>query len=224
MKSPEVFLDDVVAPPWSLTGSAYFLLYRFTPDVVHEGGFLPDGAAFLGGIGSVMLVNYATSNVGVYQEALFIPGRIELHGQRGYSVTRIYVSSYSSAISGQHNWGLPKQVAKFDITQLSTGGERVSARLADDLFLDVTLTASKIRLPINMRFLPFWPSLVQTRYGKLFRTHPTGSASLSAARIMAAHIDGRHFPDVTSIKPFGVFKAHTFKITFPVAHIDSLKA
>lgn len=224
MKAPDVLLDDVIAPPWTLTGSAYLLLYRFVPDFIRDSGFLPDGATFVGGIGSVMLINYTSSNVGPYQEALFIPGRVDLHDERGHIVTRIYVSSYDSAISGQHNWGLPKQVAKFEISQLSTGGERISARLADDLFLDITLAASAIRLPINSRFLPVWPSLVQARFGSLFRTRPSGSASLSTARILAAHIDRRHFPDVSGIKSFGVFKAHHFKITFPAAQMTSLRA
>src|SRR5262245_61022490 len=105
---------QIVPPPWRLTGSGYILLYRWFPrDFVAVQGQVPPALAgsFKGGASAVMVVNYENSEVGPYRELLFIPGLFE----RGFSITRTYVSSQASVDSGRANWGIPKQLAEFDV-------------------------------------------------------------------------------------------------------------
>src|SRR5213596_1104261 len=104
--------QQIVPPLWRLTGRGYILLYRWFPrDFVSDQGQVPQTLAgsFRGGASAVMVVNYENSGVGPYRDLLFIPGLFE----RGFSITRIYVSTPASVASGRANWGIPKQLADF---------------------------------------------------------------------------------------------------------------
>jgi len=51
---------------------------------------------FAGGLGTVMLVDYNTSNAGPYGELHFIPGKFKHQNKRLNSISKIYVSTLAS--------------------------------------------------------------------------------------------------------------------------------
>ena len=76
--------------PWNLHGKGYIFLYKFKKDFVAQSGNVPaflDGA-FVGGFGSMMLVDYEESNAGPYGELLFIPGKFRFGGAISWYVGR----------------------------------------------------------------------------------------------------------------------------------------
>ncbi|MFC4427409.1 hypothetical protein [Deinococcus navajonensis] len=85
-------------PPWRLIGRGLLALYA--PAYRH-----PPGA--------LMLVRYAASPVGPYDELLWLEWASGL--LRGRPVVRnIVVSSEDSVFWGRHNWALPKRLASFE--------------------------------------------------------------------------------------------------------------
>src|SRR6187549_840298 len=122
-------MTEIKAPaPWTLTGDGYIFVYKFSQDFVRSQGLIPPflQGAYRGGFGAVMLVDYHTSGVGAYRELLFIPGVFEVNGKNYYSITKIYVSTMASVVNGQENWGIPKEVADFDIQRLDDSSERIT--------------------------------------------------------------------------------------------------
>ena len=118
-------------PPWKLKGNGYIFLYHFPKYFVEKFGFLADYQAnrFDGDfVGTVMLVDYASSAVGSYQELLFIPGRLNFDKKKIFSISKIYVSSQDSVENGIANWGIPKELADFKITKLSEKEEIVEVK------------------------------------------------------------------------------------------------
>lgn len=110
-------MSQIVPPPWRLTGNGIILLYRFPRDFA-EPWLQPElRSTFLGGIGAVMCVDYLSSDCGPYRELLFIPGAFRVGGRIRYSISKIYVSTATSVVSGIANWGIPKQQAEFMVGQ-----------------------------------------------------------------------------------------------------------
>lgn len=78
---------------------------------------------FCGGSGQVQIVRYSTSPVGAYDELLIIPGSFrppeKCSGRLpAHRVTRIYVSTLASVLSGRHNWNIPKHLARFEFASV----------------------------------------------------------------------------------------------------------
>ncbi|GAA6015347.1 hypothetical protein JCM10207_008958 [Rhodosporidiobolus poonsookiae] len=131
--------------PWTLDGEGWtFPLYTAfsdTPIPVPEATYGPlekgseadQSARFYGGVGTVMLVRYASSPVGPYDELLYVPGLFSRKDGKedGYhmSVTRIYVSEDASTMNGRRNWGIPKHRAIFNWTPQPSGRLLVTVAL-----------------------------------------------------------------------------------------------
>ncbi|RZK00390.1 MAG: acetoacetate decarboxylase, partial [Flavobacterium sp.] len=116
---------QIAPPPWDLTGNGYVFLFHFSKAFVQEQGFLDDYQkdtykGGLLGLGTVMLVDYTTSDVGPYKELLFVPGRFSFNkpADNTWGISKIYVSSYYSVWNGRENWGIPKELAEFNIQKI----------------------------------------------------------------------------------------------------------
>lgn len=83
---------DRAGPPWTLRGAGL--------------------VAVFGARGVLMLVRYASSPVGPYDELLWAEVRDSPVGLRP-TVTRIVVSTEASVVWGRRNWGIPKELAAF---------------------------------------------------------------------------------------------------------------
>ena len=132
-----------VPPPWRLRGSGYVFLFTFEPWFLRNGGFLPPeliGEHFEGQLGALMLVDYRQSPVGPYRELLFAAGRNLRWRHHLFTISRIYVSTDASAVSGRENWAIPKRTAEFEVVPGKDGAERVIVQR--DRLAEVDLTVA----------------------------------------------------------------------------------
>jgi hypothetical protein len=201
---------DPAPPPWSLTGDGYILLYRWPRDFA--AAHSPYGP-LKGGLGVVMLVNYHTTNVGPYREALFVPGVVALPGQTGYSISKIYVTTQASVVNGQENWGIPKEQADFTSEMTAPGQERIRATRDGQTFLDATLRFGGPRFPVWAWLMP---PVVQHWGGRTFVTKIRASGRAQFASLHHMDVDDALFPPVHQFRPLLAVKVAAFKLTFPV--------
>jgi hypothetical protein len=203
---------EIAPPPWNLTGNGYILLYKFprafgtanSPHGLYKGGF-----------GSVMLVDYHSTNVGPYHELLFIPGCVAYPHRTGYSISKIYVSTMESVIGGQQNWGIPKEVAKFEWQPRPGKGDyiRVCPPESENPFFEIKLTPFGINFPVTSAILP---PLAQFRDQKTYVTRLQSTAQGQLARIDDFKVTGADFPAIDRFKPIAVIKVTGFRMVFPI--------
>lgn len=205
-------MPTIIPPPWQLTGSGAILLYRFPRAWALAHGCIPAElrAAFVGGVGAVMLVDYTASGVGPYREALFVPGQFRLGGRLRSSITRIFVSSQPSVDSGRANWGLPKELADFRVA-----GERFSVGFGAEAFLEAQVAPLGPHLPLDSAWSPAPLELAQLLGGQLAITAPSGRGAVRLARLRHLRADPAVFPDVAPFRPLLALRATGFALTFP---------
>ncbi len=210
----------IVAPPWSLTGRGFVLIYRFPRDWALRHGFIPPerASSFLGGFGAVMLVDYAMSDCGPYRELLFVPGKFRsAGGSSRYAITKIFVSTQVSVDSGIANWGIPKELAEFSWQRGDL--ERVRVAQGDMPIAEFGFTSSQtFSLPVTTAILPeFLRTLEQhTPDGRRLLTAPGGAGRVQAARLEDVTVNPALFPDLSDFKPLVSVKAEPFTLSFPV--------
>ncbi|MGM0641262.1 MAG: acetoacetate decarboxylase family protein [Thermotogota bacterium] len=206
-----------VLAPWNLKGRGYILIYKFNKNFVQNECFLPPflNYSFRGGFGAIMLIDYHESNVGPYQELLFIPGKFDYNGRKSYSITKIYVSSMESVVNGRENWGIPKQLANFnfndDFSKISVDVEGI------DIF-NFNADYSSFKFPISTKLLSF--PLIQRYNKKDFYTKFSGKGKARFAKINDLRSNPTLFPDVRNQKRLFSIRIEDFNITFPKANIQ----
>ncbi|MBK9748584.1 MAG: acetoacetate decarboxylase family protein [Chloroflexi bacterium] len=213
--------DLVVRPPWQLRGDGYVIFYRFerdfalqwTPPELHD--------RFRGGTGAVAFVNYKDSPVGGYGELLFIPGRFDDGKKARFSITRIFVSTYSSVMSGRANWGIPKERASFNVGIDDEGLETLTTEAINgDPIAQFNVRPGLLKMPLpNNRLFPL--QIVQWWEGQQFNTKFWGGGRLGLMDVEGLHINGDLFPDVSGQTPIGAVKVWGFRLTFGVPKIQS---
>lgn len=212
-----------VAPPWSLEGSGSILLFRFEPEFLERHAFLPESlrSDLVGRLGLVMLVDYRGSGVGPYWELLFLAGPFLLDRRRVFSITKIYVSSEASAVNGRENWGIPKEVADFEVDRRGRT-ERVVVTLGGRTVADLTLGFRRFSLRVGAGMLPrSWRTLLQPAEGRTLITTLEGRGVLHPARLLKARIDPELFPDLTRGRVLAAVHASSFHLLLPPARIVS---
>jgi len=208
----------LIAPaPWKLQGKGYILLYRFSKDFVEKQGFLTDfhqKHTFKGIIGAVMLVDYNSSPVGAYQELLFIPGLFRFQDATAFNISKIYVSTYESVYNGIENWGIPKELAKFNIEKQNNGYERFEAFFEEKTFFKADLKPFGLPFYVNTAWFPFW--FYQPLREQVLVTHPQGKGWAKLCKIKNLQIDSHYFPDVSKQKLLAAIAVPRFTMYFPV--------
>ncbi len=206
--------------PWELEGKGYILIYKFNPVFVRKYCWVPDflRGRFAGGFGSVMVVDYETSDAGPYGELLFMPGKFEHRGGKFDTITKIYVSTMESVVNGIRNWGIPKEQADFRFREIDDNTERITVRSGEDIVGDFVFTPYGLPFPLNTSLMPF--HLVQEYEGKYFYTDFRGKGMARLSKLESIEINERMFPDVSLFKPILVLKIEPFSIEFPVAEIE----
>ena len=210
-----------VAAPWQLKGTGYILLFRFSRPFLQEQGFLtPEWESQVaGGFGTVMIVDYQQSDAGPYQELLFVPGRVHWHERHAYTISKIYVSTESSVVNGRSNWGIPKELAQFDITQ-GDGLDHICIKQGNKTFAEFSLQASRPSLPVTTAVIPStFRTIAQSYQGQTFYTAPSGRGRMQPAKLRHAAIDPAFFPDVTQGRLITAVKITNFNLTFPEAEV-----
>ena len=205
--------------PWNLVGAGYIFLYKFSKKTVEKIGNVPPFLrdSFAGGFGSVMLVNYLSSDAGPYGELLYIPGKFRFGGKRLDTISKIYVSTMESVVNGRANWGIPKEQADFRFEQSGKRSETAEVTVNGKTAARFTIKSSRLAFPVSTKLLPF--PLVQEQDGKHYYTSFSGKGKGHFARVKDISIDPALFPDISGIRPIAVIRVDPFHITFPKAEI-----
>jgi hypothetical protein len=207
-------------PPWNLTGRGWVMAYRFPRPFIEQGGFLPtDGSIgeYVGGVGAVMLVDYASSNVGGYRELLFIPGAFRGAAGTFYSITKIYVSTMDSVLWGQRNWSIPKEQADFALTDAPDGVTTARITQGGRYVGEMVLRGRGFGLPVTTGVIPpGLRTLIQYWAGQTFLTAPSAHGRARLAKLEAASFVPALFPDLGQLKPMLTLQIPQFRMTFPV--------
>ncbi|MEQ8677868.1 MAG: acetoacetate decarboxylase family protein [Aggregatilineales bacterium] len=216
---------QIAAPPWELRGDGFILIYRFPEAFIRRDGNVPRFLSdkFAGGWGTVMLMDYHTSPVGAYRELLFVPGVFDVGRRWTYSVTKIYVSTMASVVNGRENWGIPKQLADFELKQCPDNRQHISVSVDGNPFFSASLRVSAPRLPVTTRLLPFRPALIQQSTDQpeatILLTKPTGSGWVRTAKIETLTVDNTYFPNIEPFKPIVTINVANFTANFPIPKV-----
>lgn len=206
--------------PWSLRGKGYILIYKFKRGFIEKYGNVPDflKGHYIGGFGSVMLVDYLQSDAGPYGELLFIPGKFYFKGKKLDTISKIYVSSEKSVVNGRANWGIPKEQAEFKFEKLGSREERIRVSFGGNFVAEFTISSGVLPFPVSTKLLPF--PLVQLHEGRYFYTAFSGSGTGRFAKIKRLEVNSDLFPDISLCRPIAAIRVDPFAITFPEALIS----
>lgn len=205
--------------PWRLSGTGYILLCKFPPEFVRAHGGLSAELqhAFKGGLGTVMVVDYAQSDAGPYQELLFIPGRFSLAGQGCFHVPRIYVSSQASIVNGRRNWAIPKEQADIQFTH---AGRHESVTFSRNGIHGGQLRVKTLplKLPVTTALLPAGlRTLIQPSPEGLLKTVISAYGLAQAVKVEEICFAADFFPPVEKQHILLAVKVPVFHMAFPVA-------
>lgn len=210
--------------PWRLRGRAYISVLRLPQKLLDEDSFIPDslrGKRVPSPHGYLMFVDYASTPVGPYHELLFIPGAFRFEdGRRRLSISRIFVSSMASVVNGNRNWGIPKDVAQFDVRYRDCGLDRVTVSKDGRTFAELAYRHYPVGLPVIGALVPEKQrSLAQHAHGRTYVYAPRATSMALYARLVAAKIDPAVFPDVSHGKPVVSVYLPAFRMQFPEARV-----
>lgn len=207
--------------PWNLTGKGYIFILKNKKKQKIEDIHIPDilKSKFCGGFGMLMLVEYLESNVGPYNEILYIPGKFFINGKKKYSITKIFVSSEASVEWGRKNWAIPKEFAEIDFKSLSKNTEEISVKTNGNEFFKTELKKIPIFFPVHTAFFPV--PLAQIAGDEIFYTKFTGYGIGYFIKTKRLEILNEYFPNVSINDIIACIKIEKFKITFPVADVKT---
>jgi hypothetical protein len=210
--------------PWLLHGRGYISLLRFPVSSRAQDAFVPDslaGKRSRSRTAWMMFVDYQQSDVGPYHELLFIPGSFPFEdGRRHLSISRIFVSSIDSVVNGQRNWGIPKDVAQFDVRYGSDGIDAVTVRKDGALIAELRYRSWPLPLPFSTALVPRpWRTLGQHRDGSAFIYAPSANGWIRPASLLEARSNPELFPDLDGVtSPLSV-AVPRFSMRFPVSMV-----
>lgn len=212
--------------PWLLTGHGMVLLYHFPGSFVEQYGFLEpyQEVAFKGWVGAVMLNCYQTANVGPYYELIFIPGLFFFKMRLSFSISKIYVSSTDSAWHGQQNWGIPKELADFKVTNLPDGSQivEVGPPAPGQYFFRIHVKKWGWPLPFTSQLIPL-NRIIQQSSADLLLTKPRVRGQVQFCTVEHILVNPRFFPPINQLKPLASFYLPQFKMVFPAPKILTRK-
>ncbi|MEA5260429.1 acetoacetate decarboxylase family protein [Arcicella aquatica] len=202
--------------PWNLTGNAYALIYKFPKEFVVENGFMEDfqKKRFLGYFGTVMLVDYQSSNVGKYYELLFIPGMFTFDWAKVFSISKIYVSSEESVLNGHNNWGIPKEKADFEWVEDKGGLKKVQVSINKHVIFEAELSKGFLSVPLKSNFFPL--KLAQKLNNDLMLTTFNFKGKVKFLKIGKIKVDKGYFPDITRLSPLLTIQINNFDMRFEI--------
>ncbi|EMY76894.1 acetoacetate decarboxylase-like protein [Leptospira weilii serovar Ranarum str. ICFT] len=204
--------------PWNLNGEGFLFPLWAKKEYNREMGFFTDedSKQYLGGLGSLMLVNYESSDVGPDYELMYIPGSFEYKNDSYKRITRIFVSSQKSVEEGIRNWAIPKEKADFIWTQ-EGNRTKISVFRGGKEFFRVTILIKSFFFPVTTKILPH--TLLQKSSDGYLRTQFIGKGKGRIATILEIWSDEAVFPD--AIKG-GIFRTgiytNPFELVFPPAN------
>lgn len=215
-------------PPWTLRGNGYLVITKSTTADNLADAAIPEALAdsYVNDINIMMLVDYQESPVGPYGELLYMPGNFRFaDGRRHFSITKIFVDSQQSLIDGRRNWGIPKELAGFDISD-EDGDTWVTVGDADGVFAEMRFTPFGPYFPVNTFWIaPIFRTLGQVLDDTTFVFTLAGEGRARFAHFDPIFFDPARFPDMQTRKVIAAVRVENFTLTFPVATtIDGVEA
>lgn len=210
--------------PWRLHGRGYISLLRFPRGSTAQDAFVPPslaGTRSRSRTAWMMFVDYVQSDVGPYHELLFMPGSFAFEdGKRHLSISRIFVSSMASVVNGQRNWGIPKDLAQFDVRYGSDGVDAVTVRKDGALIAELRYRSWPLPLPFSTALVPRrWRALGQHRDGSAFIYVPSASGWIKPARLFEMRSNPDWFPDLAGVTAPLSVAVPRFVMTFPISTV-----
>ncbi|AUX39704.1 hypothetical protein SOCE26_010990 [Sorangium cellulosum] len=216
--------DVPIAPaPWTLTGDAYIVMLELPPPLLREQAFIPEAlrGRFEGRYSLLMAIDYTSSNVGPYRELLFIPGRFRTRRGLCWSISKIYVSSWDSVVNGQINWGIPKELADFEIAREADGSERFRVSHGGDVFADLHFAAAGPALPASAALLPAaLRTLVHHREGRDYLCTPAARGRVRYARLVDVRTSPERMVRIEGGRVVFAVRLSDFRAEFPAADVE----
>jgi len=224
----EARITDAPAP-WTLHGRGYISILRFDPRQLDDDRFTPPslrGRRAASPYALMMFVDYADSAVGPYHELLFIPGRFDFGaGRKCFSISRIFVSSMDSVVNGQRNWGIPKELAQFDVRSGESGVDRVRVTQSGQPLAALDYRRYPISIPVTTALLTKkLMTLGQHRDNQAFFYTPSARGTSQPAKLIRAESNPELFPDLTAARPLLSVYNPRFQMRFPLSRIEPLPA
>jgi hypothetical protein len=207
--------------PWNLIGEGIVLTHRAKKKWMLENGCIPAHLqnSFKGGLAFTMLVDYHEADCGPYKELLFIPGFFLIDNRYRLMITKIYVDSEDSIISGRKNWGIPKEMAK--ITWENSGSKTAfKASINDELIFESQIQTGTFTFPINTKLSPF--RMHQVLNDKSFVFKPSGKGKSTYGKLQSLSISKDYFPNIEELKLVNCLHIKKFNLLFPASKIESL--
>jgi len=211
--------------PWALQGQAWIVVLRLSATSPARSVFLPaDLQSTLSAPVSVLtVVDYSSAPCGPYRELLFIPGTLRFaDGRRHASISRIVVSTWESVVNGRANWGIPKDIAEFDV---KAEGSRTHVVVREPghahTLCNIRFGPTRgPRLPLSTRWLPPpWRALAQRLDGSTFVYRPWARGTMRCCNVEDVSIDATSFPDIATERVLATLHVDRFDMTFPVARV-----
>lgn len=216
---------DAAPPPWHLEGSAFLAVFLGGQDAADD-RFLDPRLERSGDdpLSLMIFVDYKVSPVGPYYELLYSPGSVTFpDGSTGRTVSRVLVSTEPSVRAGRHNWGIPKELARFEVVD-EDGVRRVSLGPPDGPpKVEVAFRGAGPTIPITSAIVPRGVRTVShLRGGRVLRTTVSGHGSMRTGRMLVFDSDPGWFPALGDRRVLVAAEIPHFEITFPHARETSL--
>jgi hypothetical protein len=210
-------------PPWRLAGSGFVFAFRLAPGFLKTFGFAPQGQLrdVEERVAALVYADYWESPVGPYRELLLAIGWARAGSRRAFTVPKIYVSTEAAATGGAH-WGLPKEMAQFQVVAGERGARRVVVLKAGAAEVDLTMALRRgPALPVPALLLPgAWRTLVQDAAGRTLFTRLGGWGRARRARLVDFRSVPYLFPDLTKAQPLAGLQVAGFQLRLPPPERD----
>jgi hypothetical protein len=189
--------------PWSLRGNATAIFFQR---------------------GILAFVRYTESNVGAYDELLWLAPFQRSPAGRAHQVPAIFVSSEASARSGRCNWGLPKELAQFRVVVVGADTEAVQVTRAGQPVASFVRRRPRASLPIELGWFPEGARrLLQVYEGRSFDTVPEGRARFRLTQVSELEVNRQLLPQARSSRRRLGIDLSPFELLFPAARIVELR-
>lgn len=211
--------------PWRITGNGYIVAVWMPRDVI-DNAFLPPtlAASHRGRLALMMFVDYHEAPCGQYQELLYIPGPMQFNEHRHRSITRIFVSSYNSAVNGRRNWGIPKDVADFQVNYGSDGVDHVRVSRQGHLIAAMSFKCRGPSFHFDAALIPkLLRTLAQQWEGNEYIVTPEAEGTVQLGSVHDTRFDPALFPDLNRGRVLAVIKARSFSMMYPQAQIAPIR-
>lgn len=196
-------------------GDGYILFYKFDEEFVRKETFLPDVLKnnYCGGLGAVIYMNYLKSEIGPYEELLFIPGKFYYRGQKHHFISKAYASKKEAAKFGYGNLSMEEEAA-FTREELEKNKENITTYINGEDIASFELKSGKIKFKVGTsNFFSF--SLMRLDGEEPVKLKYSGNVTAKFTKLESIKIRPAFFPDVASFKPLVIFKMKNFTLRFP---------